>query len=148
MLIDKDGSVYLEDGLVLDRNTKAKEFFNASSPMFRGYINETGLGTLDSVGDVMDADGRKFKVSLLFDNWVLNEIVLLPVLDESPLSRREAELRRWATSEEILHSLFGSPRKVAASWAEYGFDTFSISTWISRNPIDPYSGGGICILYC
>lgn len=148
MLIGKDGSVHLENNLVLDRTTNVTKVYKVNPPMFRGHINETGLGTLDSVNDVADEEGHRFKVSLLFENWILNEIVLIPVLDESSLTRKEAELRRRAMSEQILKSLFGKPRKTSDSWTEYTFDTFSVSTWVSWNPIDPYSGGGICILYC
>lgn len=148
MLICKDGSVHLENNLVFDRTTNAKKFYKVKPPMFRGYINETGLGTLDSVKDLADEEGHRFRVSLLFEDWVLNEIVLLPVLDKSSLTQKEVELRRRAMSEQILKSLFGIPRKTTDSWTEYTFDTFSASTWVSWNPIDPYSGGGICILYC
>lgn len=73
---------------------------------------------------------------------------VLPVVLLCILTRKEAKLRRRAMSEQILKSLFGTPRKTSDSWTEYTFDTFSASTWVSWNPIDPYSGGSICILYC
>lgn len=148
MLIEKDGSVHLAHNIVLDRTTNAGKYYKKKPPMFRGYINESGLGTLDSVKALEDESGNQFKVSLVFDDWLLNEVVLMPVLEDSTLDLKTAEQNRRAVSEKILKSLFGAPRKATKDWTEYSFESFSVTTCTSWNPIDAFSGGGINILYC
>lgn len=95
---------------------------------------------------------REIYITVILINqfpWIL---ILPPILNktdnQTPIAAKEVEARRRTMSEQILKSLFGTPRKTSDSWTEYTFDTFSASTWVSWNPIDPYSGGGICILYC
>lgn len=102
MLIEEDGSVHMADGLVFCRTTKAKPFLRDESPSFRGILDVTGSGVLDSAGPILDEAGRKFRVTLSFEDGFLKEVVLDPILDNAPEGSKKREFQRKSESERIL----------------------------------------------
>lgn len=147
MLIGKDGSVHMADGMVFCRTTKAKPFLRDESPAFRGILDETGSGELDSAGPILDEAGRKFRVTLSFEDGFLKEVVLDPILDNVPEGSKKRELQRKSESERILAALFGTPNRVSEFRTEYALYKALVYTYVNWNP-RYYDGGGICISYC
>lgn len=144
MLIKPDGSVHFADGLAFDRTTKTAALLEL--PQFRGIIDRFGNGAMDSTGFILDENGRKFSVTLSFEDGTLNEIVLYPVLEDAPPGGKAKELRRKTESDRILAHLFGAPDSTSEFRTEYALDHALVYTWVNWNP-RCCDGGGICILY-
>ena len=147
MLIEEDGSVHMADGMVFCRTKKAKSFLRDESPSFRGILDVTGSGVLDSAGPILDEAGRKFRVTLSFEDGFLKEVVLDPILDNASGENKKRELQRKSESERILAALFGTPNRVSEFRTEYVLYKALIYTYVNWNPLY-YDGGGICISYC